>query len=122
MQLTGFVRERARESVRRDDALADLVADKDLIPGEACQAVEERVSLPLEVRGPWGQQKIGEPQRQAFDDDDATRARRCAKRIGEANGFLNDRPLGRASRPVCGNPYTHLVVIGGSGDGAGVSG
>jgi hypothetical protein len=41
--------------------------------------------------------------------------RRCAKRNGEANGFLNDRPLGRASRPVCGNAYTHLVVIGGGG-------
>src|SRR5204863_8699590 len=60
-------------------------------------------------------EQIRQPQCQAFDDDDPARARRCAKRIAQANGFLNDGPLGRASCPGCGNARAHLLVIGGGG-------
>jgi hypothetical protein len=117
VQLTGFVRESARERIRGHNAQTDFVADEDLLAREIWQAVEERRPLPLEVSQPGRAQQVRQPQRETVNEDDAIDTRHPAKRRGEVNGLFDHRPVVRTSRSVGRNPRAHLLVVGGGGGG-----
>src|SRR5581483_10501861 len=90
----------AGESVRRDDAEADLVRDRDRRP---------RPHRDVELRLPPRLEQVRDPERQAIDDDAGVRRRRRDGAV-QLERLLDGLPARRPPCTVARDPLRHLLV------------
>ena len=102
-------RNRRPSAIVGHDAQADLVGDHEPRPARRDSTSSSSAESGLDVV--FGQHMVGQPQRQAVDQDrPAVRQRR--ERAGEIERRVDGRPALAAPRPVQRDALAHLVVIG----------
>ncbi len=82
-----------------------------VVVSSAARAVDCRAGFGLCSRLA-GEEQVGQPQRQAIDQNAGFRRRQSAQLIGQLNLFLDAMPVGWAARAVMGDAGRHFAVAG----------
>ena len=117
MHATGLVDESSRELAYGDDAQPCLITDQDDVSRQRRQRLPEGCMLAREEPGIRRTEQVGQPERQALDQDTALIGGMRSQRCGEANGFLDEIPVRRAPFAMLADPLLQAGIVSGTRGG-----
>ncbi len=112
MQPTGFIHIAASQFAQRHDTQTGLVADKNDFTWQRGQGVQQLVAFQDQALGVVEHQQVGQPEREAIDQQAAAGRGVVAQHPGQFEWFLDQPPGVGATLAMQGDAVVHFAVQG----------